>query len=159
MRSIASLATLASTLLAGCGTAPTDKPMPAASPTAVGRYDQQQCGGVPRGWARQGVESAELVEYNRIRIGAKELSWNGAAIDASTLSAYLVQIAQMSPEPITVLVIAPDAGCAAVASTRNAMEKALGCAQAPSHCVEYDLATWDKVHARVPAPPGNETGE
>lgn len=65
---------------------------------------------------------------NRIGItGGGEIQWNGAPIDATMLRQYLDITAQMQPQPVTVVRVAPGAPAAQVAAVRDVIGRALRC--------------------------------
>jgi len=139
-----------SAALVACEKQPASSSHDSASPAV---YADRQCGGMPGDWAAQGVERGELTTYNRVTIGRSGMVWNDATVDRPTLTAYLAQVRRMTPQPITVLVLALDADCAVVASVRQGMNEKLQCRGERSHCVEYSQADWDKMHAPVSPPP------
>lgn len=90
--------------------------------------------------------------YSRVLVALAGISWNSVPIDQPTLAAYLDETRKLSPRPVTVLVPAPDADCAAVERVRQLMDEKLQCRSAPSDCVEYSESEWAEAHPPVPEP-------
>ena len=88
--------------------------------------------------------------YNKITVGHSDIRWNSVPIDRPTLAAYLAAVSQSDPAPVTVLIPAAAAECAAGESIRRLMDAELRC-RSENYCVEYAEAAWTKAHPPVPA--------
>ncbi|WP_454884591.1 hypothetical protein [Sphingomonas oryzagri] len=93
-RTVVTLASLAAIGLAGCNRGTVEPPKPTL-------YAEDQCGGHPA-WAKPGVESGELMVFDRLEITPSKLTWNGVTITRLTLGDYLGQVSKM-PVLTTVL--------------------------------------------------------
>lgn len=83
--------------------------------------------------------------FDRLDMGPSTIAWDGVAIGRATLDGYFVQVRQLNPQPVTVLVLAPAVDCGRVEAVRRMMEARLQCST-EHRCVEYSAAEWDKVH-------------
>jgi hypothetical protein len=101
-------------------------PVAQASPT---------CGPRLHGWDQSRVDSAQQVNtvilYDRHHHSP---TWNGAPVNADQVRQYLEVTKQMSPQPIFVLIISPNADCHEVDTYRRMASDILKCA--PGRCVE-----------------------
>jgi hypothetical protein len=116
---------------------------PIGQPVRPAIYAQNSCGGLSS-WNNLHAENGELViMFNRLSISAATINWNGIAIDRNTLGDLLKAVRRLSPEPVTALIIKPQADCINVLAVRRMMNKHLLCS-AEKMCVEYSEQDWVK---------------
>lgn len=95
----------------------------------------QTCGPRSAGWKQARGDRVSpvntVVLYDH---GNHPPTWNGAAVSTENIRQYLGVTAQMSPQPIFVLIVSPNADCREVDALRRMASEALKCG---SHqCVE-----------------------
>ena len=95
----------------------------------------QTCGPPEAGWDQFRADLASpvntLVLYDH---GNRGPTWNGTPVSAENIREYLGVTARMSPQPVFVLMISPNADCREVDAFRRMASEVLKCA---SHrCVE-----------------------
>ena len=93
------------------------------------------CGPPLPGWNEARVDSAQevntVVLYDR---GNHSPTWNGTPVNAGQVRQYLEVTKQMSPQPIFVLIISPNADCDEADAYRRMASDILKCG--PGRCVE-----------------------
>src|SRR5690242_547669 len=86
------------------------------------------CGPRLPGWDGSRVDNAQyvntLVLYDR---GDHSPTWNGAPVNSGDVRQYLEVTKQMSPQPIFVLIISPNADCREVDTYRRMASDILKC--------------------------------
>lgn len=95
----------------------------------------QTCGPRSAGWKQARGDRVSpvntVVLYDH---GNHPPTWNGAAVSTENIRQYLGVTAQMSPQPIFVLIVSPNADCREVDALRRMASEVLKCG---SHqCVE-----------------------
>ena len=102
---------------------------------AMAAPSAQTCGPPAAGWehSRKDRESPvnTVVLYDH---GNHRPTWNGGAVTTDEIRQYLGVTTQMSPQPVFVLIVSPNADCDEVDAFRRMVSEVLKCGS--HHCVE-----------------------
>jgi len=105
---------------------------------AVAAQAEPTCGPMATGWEQSRVNRAERV--NTVVLSRRgdgwKTTWNGAPVPIEKVRLYLETTAQMSPQPVFVLIVSPNADCREVETYRRMASDILKCGA--GRCVEVD---------------------
>lgn len=80
------------------------------------------------------------------------VEWNGTGIPFTTLDFYLGKVAQMNPQPATVLDFSKGVPCRTVKLVRDLMEKQLACSKSNFACAQGFYGGQNSTPAPQPTP-------
>lgn len=92
------------------------------------------CGAIGPGWTQTRSDRARAVNSLAVDGYQGKPIWNGTPVTREDVQEYLGTTAQMSPQPVFVLIVGPHADCSEVAVYRNMANSILKCGN--GLCVE-----------------------